>query len=297
MAVYAGASSNDGPGTGSGQGTLIHRPGAINLWGPRYPGLTAGIPVPPQATADLSAMSTETLIDEMERLVKRVQDRDAKFYKRMRYPYGHAHPMQYWPMVSECYKAGSLTLALYARPSDFLMVIFWSAWMYIITCCRCRRQYPFNFWLMDCWQGADNRWTLIPKSGLGPRSLAYFWAFLEIGWRSWHVEARLYGLDENSYEIEKYGPMYPDEIALAARRKEKYEQEYMRIREGFQNYKEWTDKADRPCSYFANSKVAPYAPGGAQMSGYWQDEEAGKIHEKLRQEAAERRREKTGYVE
>eukprot|EP01065_Artemidia_motanka_P033368 TRINITY_DN40364_c0_g1_i1.p1 TRINITY_DN40364_c0_g1~~TRINITY_DN40364_c0_g1_i1.p1 ORF type:complete len:227 (+),score=68.72 TRINITY_DN40364_c0_g1_i1:66-746(+) len=202
------------------------------------------------AKADLSGVPTEKLFDELDRLVQRVKDRDEKYYKRMRFPMGHAHPSQFWPICAEAYKLNTMNRVMYYRPSDWAYVVV------MTTLGMVFRGVTHRMWYGEKYMFTRDHWW--PLAGV----VSFFVAK---GTRDWLVEWRMYGMDENSYEIEKWGPLFPDEIELAAKRKDKYEQEYMRCREGLLNFQETTDKVDRNVSYFYDRS----APG---MSGYWEDQ-------------------------
>eukprot|EP00756_Hemistasia_phaeocysticola_P045645 Hpha_TRINITY_DN19393_c0_g1::TRINITY_DN19393_c0_g1_i1::g.81282::m.81282 len=205
------------------------------------------------AAADVRALPTGTLVEELERLVKRVKDRDEKYYKRLRYPMGHAHPSQFWPLCAEAYKLTTWNRPIYYRPEDWL------------------QPFAFAGWAVVMWEGLNRLKN--PNGWMYSRRYKYWVPLAFAAWgigmfsRSGAVELRMYGLEENDREIEKYGPLFPDEVELAARRKEKYEQEYIRVREGFFNFREITERVDRPVDYFYTRS----APG---QSGYFDDQKA-----------------------
>eukprot|EP01060_Flectonema_neradi_P025847 TRINITY_DN34690_c0_g1_i1.p1 TRINITY_DN34690_c0_g1~~TRINITY_DN34690_c0_g1_i1.p1 ORF type:complete len:250 (+),score=11.15 TRINITY_DN34690_c0_g1_i1:69-752(+) len=206
------------------------------------------------ATASLSAMSNQELLTELERLNFRVKVRDEKMLKRLRNPMTHAHPCQFWPLCADAYKLTMANYIHYFRWYDFLAGP-------VLGFCLGNLAFHLRmrYFYRETWRFKQaGHW------------LARLWmplTFTVVGFNSrcTLVDCRMYGLDENSREIELYGAMYPDEIETAAIRKKRYEQEYIRIKEQLHDFKPVSAAIDTPNTYF-------YDASGESSSGYWEQE-------------------------
>ncbi|KAJ9448442.1 hypothetical protein DIPPA_03556 [Diplonema papillatum] len=199
-----------------------------------------------------ATLPTEALVEELDKLKERVRYRDQKMQKRLRHPMVHAHPSQFWPIVAEAYNLGFTNHALYFRWYDWITGPMAGAVAGVIVFeAPMRWYYPHNYWMKGLYW---RKWPWVA----GFTVLAYLN-------KANMVECRMFGLDENDDEIAKYGPMYPEEIEEAAARKKRYEQEYIRIKEGLFDAGQITERIDTIQSYFYDSA----APG---LSGYFSEQ-------------------------
>eukprot|EP01063_Lacrimia_lanifica_P004019 TRINITY_DN12245_c0_g1_i1.p1 TRINITY_DN12245_c0_g1~~TRINITY_DN12245_c0_g1_i1.p1 ORF type:complete len:221 (+),score=95.42 TRINITY_DN12245_c0_g1_i1:62-724(+) len=213
----------------------------------------------------MELLKTEQLIDELERLKQRVKRRDEKMGKRLKNPMCHAHPCQFWPLCAEAYKLNSWNHFQYFR---------WYDWV----------QFPtlgafalFSLSFMRMMQAGGSGWYGTKRHNRWGFSAIIM--FLQYVNKCHVVEQRMYGLDENNVEIEQYGPMYPEQIEEAAQRKKKYEQEYIRIKEGLFDMKQVTQRVDVANAYF-------FDQSNPHMSGYFAEQEQKRKMLKERGEAA-----------
>ena len=205
------------------------------------------------ALGSLSAMSNQELLTELERLNFRVKERDEKMIKRLRNPMCHAHPCQFWPLCADAYKLTLYNYVQYFRWYDFGMPVV-GGLIGMVTF-----QLRMRYYYSETWRYSQTKHWFMKMM------MPFCCALMAFGGRCAVVDARMYGLDENSREIELYGPMYPDEIESAAIRKKRYEQEYIRIKERIHDMEPVIAAIDTPNSYFFETAT----PG---QSGYWEQE-------------------------
>eukprot|EP00754_Rhynchopus_humris_P051663 Rhum_TRINITY_DN966_c0_g2::Rhum_TRINITY_DN966_c0_g2_i1::g.2883::m.2883 len=201
---------------------------------------------------EYASMTTDKLLDELDRLKNRVRQRDEKYYRRLKNPMSHAHPNQFWPLCAEAYKLTYWNSPMYYRPTDYLPPVVGAVSALIVHQIVASRASSLNYKWTKLW---TKRKTIV-VFGLGLTSFVLHN----------RVMCRMFGLDENSAEIEQYGTMYPQQIEEAAQRKRKYEQEYVRIKDGLYDQKQVFDRIDSTNSYFY---LGP-APG---QSGYFDDQQ------------------------
>eukprot|EP01064_Diplonema_japonicum_P024700 TRINITY_DN35339_c0_g1_i1.p1 TRINITY_DN35339_c0_g1~~TRINITY_DN35339_c0_g1_i1.p1 ORF type:complete len:246 (+),score=57.03 TRINITY_DN35339_c0_g1_i1:60-740(+) len=221
-------------------------------------------------SSQYAGMPTESLIEELERLKTRVRDRDLKMHKRLKNPMINKHPAQFWPVCQEAYKLCNSNYIFYFRWYDL-----------VATACMTVGTYMFFHGAGRYFHKAQ--WRYHPRY----KHMYYyvgFFAVMSYVQRCQLVHARMFGLDENSIEIERFGPMYPEEIDDAARRKVKYEQEYIRIKEGLFDFSKVAERVDGVNTYFYESA----APGA---SGYFEEQRQKQLMVKeLAEAGAEQRK-------
>ena len=201
---------------------------------------------------EYKGMSTDTLIEELERLNLRVRDRDSRMYKRLKNPMGHAHPCQFWPICADAHKTGPLNAVMYWRPMDYVGAVSWGSAAYLAGRVRRRLYNPLNF-----------RWT----RGYNAMNMMTPAFFLYGVFRcNSSVTARMWGLEENAIEIEKYGALYPSEIKDAAERKHKFEQEYIRVKEGLANWGRIAEHIDAPSTYWESGPAKGISGHGGYIA-------------------------------